>query len=272
MMTRKELVAHIVEKKSVLCVGLDTDLDRIPEHLKRSEDPLFAFNKAIIDATADHCVAFKPNTAFYEAYGLEGWKSLERTVRYIKEEYPRHFVIADAKRGDIGNTAKRYAKAFLENMNCDAITVAPYMGEDSVVPFSGMPGKWVIVLGLTSNPGANDVQKLTGSDGQPIHIHTMDAVSKWLSPDEMMFVVGATRPEELGALRQRYPRTFFLVPGVGAQGGTVEDVIAGGWIDQEGGLLINASRSIIYADSTERFAEEAKAQSSALHEAMKKAF
>lgn len=264
-MTRKELVQHIQEKKSMLCVGLDTDLDRIPKHLLEEEDPIFSFNKAIIDATAEHCVAYKPNTAFYEAYGLEGWKSLERTVAYIKENYPRHFVIADAKRGDIGNTSKRYTKAFLESMNCDAITVAPYMGQDSVEPFSGIEGKWVIVLGLTSNPGADDVQKLKLENGEYVHHVVMDKVQSWLSDDELMFVVGATRPAELKALRNRYPNVFFLVPGVGAQGGSATDVVENGMIQGDFGLLINASRGVIYASNSEDFAEAARASAKKLH-------
>lgn len=265
-MTRSELIQHIAEKKSMLCVGLDTDLDRIPKHLLSEEDPIFAFNKAIVDATADHCVAYKPNTAFYEAYGLSGWQSLERTVAYIKENYPRHFVIADAKRGDIGNTSKRYTKAFLESMNCDAITVAPYMGHDSVEPFSGIEGKWVIVLGLTSNPGADDVQKLKLENGEYVHHMVMDKVQSWLSEDELMFVVGATRPDELKALRSRYPKVFFLVPGVGAQGGSAKDVVENGMIEGDFGLLINASRGVIYASNGEDFAEAAKKSAEKLHD------
>lgn len=270
-MTRKELIQHIEEKKSMLCVGLDTDLDRIPKHLLNEEDPIFAFNKAIVDATADHCVAYKPNTAFYEAYGLSGWASLEKTVAYIKANYPKHFVIADAKRGDIGNTSKRYTKAFLESMNCDAITVAPYMGYDSVEPFSGIEGKWVIVLGLTSNPGADDVQKLKLENGEYVHNVVMDKVQSWLSEDELMFVVGATRPDELKVLRKRYPKTFFLVPGVGAQGGSATDVVQNGCIDGEYGLLINASRGVIYASTGEDFAQAAKESAKKLHDEIREA-
>lgn len=265
-MTRKELIAQIREKKSMLCVGLDTDLDRIPEHLLKEDDPIFSFNKAIVDATHEHCVAYKPNTAFYEAYGLEGWRSLERTVAYIKSEYPNHFVIADAKRGDIGNTSQRYAKAFFEQMNCDAITVAPYMGSDSVEPFKGSEGKWVIVLGLTSNPGADDIQKLSLKDGTSVYQAAMDKVHSWLSDDELMFVVGATRPEALGDLRERYPNTFFLVPGVGAQGGSASEVVKYGMIPNDFGLLINASRGVIYASNGEDFAEAARQSAKKIHD------
>lgn len=271
-MTREEIVAHIRDQKSMLCVGLDTDLDKIPRQLLDTEDPIFEFNKAIVDATAEYCVAYKPNTAFYEAYGLSGWKSFERTVEYIRKNHPRHMIIADAKRGDIGNTSTRYAKAFLETLNCDAITVAPYMGKDSVVPFTGIPGKWVIVLGLTSNPGADDVQKLTTEDGQRVHRKVMTSVSEWVSNDELMFVVGATRPDELTDLRRAFPETFFLVPGVGAQGGSVKDVIAAGCIPGEYGLLINASRGVIYASSGEDFAEAAASAARLLRDQMVSAF
>lgn len=253
-MTREELIRQIREKKSMLCVGLDTDLEKISRHLLEMEDPPFVFNKAIIDATAEHCVAYKLNTAFYEAHGAKGWVSLEKTIRYIRENHPDHFIIADAKRGDIGNTASRYARAFFDELDCDAITVAPYMGEDSVKPFGGRPGKWVIVLGLTSNPGANDVQRLETKSGAAVYTEVMDRVGNWLTPDELMFVVGATRPEELAALRARFPRTFFLVPGVGAQGGNAADVVRTAAIPNEGGLLINASRSIIYASRDVDFA------------------
>lgn len=271
-MNRAELVSQIREKKSMLCVGLDTDLDRIPKHLLDLEDPIFEFNKAIVDATADYCVAYKPNTAFYEAYGVEGWMSFEKTVRYIKENYPKHFIIADAKRGDIGNTAARYAKAFLETLACDAITVAPYMGKDSVVPFSGIEGKWVIVLGLTSNPGADDVQKLPLQTGENVHHSVMNSVHSWLSDDELMFVVGATRPDELGKIREQFPNTFFLVPGVGAQGGSATDVINAGSIPGEYGLLINASRGVIYASDGHDFDVKAGEAAKELMEEMSIAF
>lgn len=257
-MTRRDLIDQIKAKKSMLCVGLDTDLDRIPSHLLEMEDPIFEFNKRIIDATAEYCVAYKPNTAFYEAYGLSGWASFEKTIAYLKENYPHHFIIADAKRGDIGNTAKRYAKAFLETLDCDAITVAPYMGEDSVAPFGGTPGKWVVVLGLTSNAGADDVQKLKLENGAFVHHEVMKKIQTWLSDDELMFVVGATRPEELGKLRSQFPNTFFLVPGVGAQGGSASEVVKHGMIEGDYGLLINASRGVIYASTGEDFEEAAR--------------
>lgn len=272
MMNKNEIVAHIEETKSLLCVGLDTDLEKVPAHLLSEEDPIFTFNKSIIDATAPHCVAYKPNTAFYEAYGLEGWKSFEKTVAYIKENYPKHMVIADAKRGDIGNTAARYAKAFLDTLNCDAITVAPYMGKDSVQPFSGRKGKWVIVLGLTSNPGADDIQKLQLNNGLAVSQSVMDSVASWIPNDELMFVVGATRPEELAKIRARYPETFFLVPGVGAQGGSAREVIEAGCVKGMYGLLINASRGVIYASNGEDYAEAAGAAAEKLKMEMAGAF
>lgn len=256
----------------MLCVGLDTDMDRIPAHLKNSEDPIFEFNKAIIDATAEFCVAYKPNTAFYEAYGLSGWQSFERTVSYLNENYPNHLIIADAKRGDIGNTAARYAVAFLDQMGCDAITVAPYMGKDSVVPFSGRKGKWVIVLGLTSNPGADDVQKLELNSGGMVHQSVMKSIAEWIPEDELMFVVGATRPEELAEIRRQFPSTFFLVPGVGAQGGSASDVINAANIPNEYGLLINASRGVIYASNGEDFASAAGLAAKTLRDEMSIAF
>lgn len=272
MMTRKELIAQIREKKSMLCVGLDTDLDRIPSHLLSEEDPIFSFNKAIIDATAQHAVAFKPNTAFYEAYGIDGWKSFEKTVNYLNEAYPEQFIIADAKRGDIGNTARRYAKAFLETLNCDSITVAPYMGEDSVVPFRSGEGKWVIALGLTSNPGADDVQKLVLKGGRPVHLEVMHKLASWIGPDELMFVVGATRPEQIKELREAFPDYFFLVPGVGAQGGSASEVVANGLIKEDYGLLINASRGILYASDGKDFAHAAEEKAIELKHQMGSAF
>ncbi len=271
-MTRKELIAQIEKKQSMLCVGLDTDLDRIPKFLLDREDPIFEFNKAVIDATAPYAVAYKPNTAFYEAYGIAGWKSFERTVQYLKSNYPEQFIIADAKRGDIGNTAARYAKAFLETLDCDSITVAPYMGEDSVVPFRLREGKWVIALGLTSNPGADDVQKLKLEDGRFVHREVMNRLASWLTPQELMFVVGATRPEELGDLRRAFPEHFFLVPGVGAQGGSAEEVIKHGLIPDDYGLLVNSSRGIIYASSDEDFAEKAGLKAREMKEQMSSAF
>lgn len=266
-MKREELVTSIRAKKSCLCVGLDTDLEKIPEHLHKEDDPLFAFNRAIIDATAAYAVAFKPNLAFYEQYGLRGWQSFERTVRYLKENYPDQFLIADAKRGDIGNTASKYARAFYHEMGCDAVTVAPYMGEDNVKPFLGTPGKWAIVLGLTSNPGASDVELLELQGGGRVYETVMDKVAAWSAPDELMFVVGATRPEKLREIRLRFPDHFFLVPGVGAQGGTVEEVMEAGR-NADTGLLINASRSILYASFGPGFAEAAATEAAALQKAM----
>ncbi len=258
-MTRDQLVQLIRERRSFLCIGLDTDPARIPEHLQGEEDPVFAFNKAIIDATRDLCVAYKPNLAFYEALGWQGWRSFQRTVTYIGDS---HFIIADAKRGDIGNTSRRYASAFFHAMNCDAVTVAPYMGRDSVEPFLGFEGKWVILLGLTSNPGSADFQLRPMADGQPLYRHVIRQAMSWAGPDALMFVVGATHPDELADIRALAPGYFFLVPGVGAQGGSLEAVARAGMNDQCG-LLVNSSRGIIYAGSGTDFAD--KARSAALH-------
>ncbi|GAB5556495.1 MAG: orotidine-5'-phosphate decarboxylase [Schleiferiaceae bacterium] len=266
-MTREELVAQIKEKKTALCIGLDTDIDKIPTHLLSEEDPLFAFNKAIIDATADHCVAYKPNIAFYEAHGVSGWESLKKTIDYLNENYPNHFTIADAKRGDIGNTSKMYAKAFLETLNFDSITVAPYMGEDSVSPFVREKGKWVILLALTSNKGSQDFQRLTLDSGEEMYTSVLSKSQEWVEDDQLMYVVGATHPESMKALRARVPHHFFLVPGVGAQGGTVEDVMKNG-MNEDVGLLINSSRGIIYASNGEDFAEVAKGEAQKLSKQM----
>ncbi len=255
-MTKQELIDQIRTKKSFLCVGLDPDLDKIPAHIKQSsEDPIFDFNKAIIDATADYCVSYKPNTAFYEAYGIDGMKSLEKTIHYIKEKYPKHFIIADAKRGDIGNTSTMYAKAFFEHFKADAVTVAPYMGKDSVEPFLKFDGKWAIVLALTSNQGAFDFQVLK-SDNKEIYKHVLEASSKWGHAGNMMYVVGATKAEMLAEIRQIIPDHFLLVPGVGAQGGSLEEVCKYG-LNKEIGLLINSSRGILYAGNGTDFAEKA---------------
>lgn len=250
------LFSQIKLKKSFLCVGLDTDIALIPEHLRALEHPLFEFNKAVIDATAPYAVAYKPNTAFYETEGAHGWQQLEMTVAYIKEKYPEIFVIADAKRGDIGNTASRYARAFFERMECDAVTLAPYMGADSVSPFLKYEGKWAVVLALTSNGSAVDFETLELKDGTPLHDRVMQTVMGWGTPDNTMFVVGATRPEGLARLRKLCPDHFFLVPGVGAQGGTVEEVAAAG-LNDRCGLLVNSSRGIIYASRGEDFASVA---------------
>jgi len=253
-MTRQQLVEQIFKKQSYLCVGLDTDITKIPKHLLSKTDPVFSFNKAIIDATKDLCVAYKINTAFYEASGVKGWESMEKTVRYIGND---HFKIADAKRGDIGNTSAQYAKAFFETLPFDAITVAPYMGEDSIKPFLEYTGKWAIVLGLTSNEGANDFElKQMGS--QFLYEKVLQTVSYWGSTDNLMFVVGATQAEEFMNIRKLVPDHFFLVPGVGAQGGSLEEISKKA-MTKDCGILVNASRAIIYASGKEDFAEVAKA-------------
>lgn len=258
-MTRQELAANIRRKQSYLCVGLDTDLTKIPRHLLASDDPIFTFNKAIVDATAPYCVAYKPNLAFYETYGVEGWIALEKTIRYIKENYPDQFIIADAKRGDIGNTSKMYAKALFEHLDVDAVTVAPYMGEDSVTPFLGYEGKWVILLALTSNKGSHDFQHIRNEQGTPLFESVMTKAQVWASPDELMFVCGATQAEMFTELRRIAPNSFLLVPGIGAQGGSLEEVSRRGLID-DCGLLVNSSRGIIYASSGTDFAEAAASE------------
>ena len=256
-MTREQLVSEINRKKSFLCVGLDTDMTKIPEYLLKEEDPIFAFNKEIIDATHDLAVAYKPNTAFYEAHGVKGWISLEKTINYINEKYPDIFTIADAKRGDIGNTSKMYAKAFFEDLKFDSVTVAPYMGSDSVKPFLEFKNKWVILLGLTSNQGAFDFQFIKDADGKELNQHVMETASKWANEDQLMFVVGATKAEFLSEIRKTIPNHFLLVPGVGAQGGSLSEVVKYGK-NKDIGLLINSSRGIIYADNTENFAKIAR--------------
>ena len=261
-MTRQQLVEQIFQKQSYLCVGLDTDLTKIPKHLQSHPDAIFEFNKAIIDATLPHCVSYKINTAFYEAMGLKGWEAMERTVNYIPST---HFKIADAKRGDIGNTSTQYARAFFETMNFDAITVAPYMGEDSVRPFLEYEGKWAIVLGLTSNKGANDfeMKQLQSENGEQhlraefLYEKVLRTVSKWGTPDNLMFVVGATQAEEFVNIREMIPDHFLLVPGVGAQGGSLKDISEKA-SNKDCGLLVNASRAVIYASGKEDFADEAK--------------
>lgn len=253
-MSRSKLFKNILQKNSFLCVGLDTDLDKIPPHLKETSDPIFEFNKKIIDATHDLCVAYKINTAFYEAEGLKGWKALEKTINYIPDDL---LIIADAKRGDIGNTSERYAKAFFETLNCDAITVAPYMGVDSVTPFYNYSNKWVIILGLTSNMGSHDFQLIKDETGQELYKTVLQKSSLWGTPDDTMFVVGATHPERFKEIRELLPRHFFLVPGVGAQGGSLKEIAKYGMID-EIGLLVNSSRSIIYASNDEEFDIEAR--------------
>lgn len=259
-MNRQSLVAQIRDKRSFLCVGLDTDPNKIPEHLRHDPDGVFLFNKAIIDATLPYCVAYKINTAFYEAQGLKGWEAMERTVNYIPDS---HFRIADAKRGDIGNTSTQYAMAFLQQMPFDAITIAPYMGEDSVKPFLQFDGKWGIVLGLTSNPGAMDFEMNMLEGGQEkLYQRVIKTVAAWGSPDNLMFVVGATRSDEFVKLREIAPDHFFLVPGVGAQGGSLDE-IASKAMNNDIGLLVNSSREIIFASSGTDFAEKAGARASA---------
>ena len=266
-MNRKELVANILRKKSFLCVGLDTDLKRIPEHLLKTDDPIFEFNKAIIDATAEYCVAYKPNLAFYECFGIEGWNALEKTIKYLKKNYPDQFIIADAKRGDIGNTSKMYARSFFEHLDVDAITVAPYMGEDSITPFYGYEGKWVIVLGLTSNKGSHDFQMTKNGEGAPLFEQVMRKASNWGSADNTMFVVGATQGAMFKEVRDIIPNKFLLVPGVGAQGGSLQEVAKYG-ITKDCGLLVNSSRGIIYASQNENFASIAKEKAKELQEEM----
>ena len=275
-MNRAQLVQNITTKKSMLCVGLDVDMEKIPTHLLTTTDPIFEFNKAIIDATHQYCVAYKPNTAFYECYGSKGFASLEKTVHYIKQHYPEQFVIIDAKRGDIGNTATMYAKAFLQNMPGDAITVAPYMGEDSVKPFMQLPNKWAVVLGLTSNSGAQDFQKLPlpkfNAQGK-IEVELlcevlMRKVAQWGTVDNTMFVVGATQAVLIKAIRQTIPNHFLLIPGVGAQGGNLEETIKNGIIPNDYGMLINSSRAIIYASNGLDFATVAGIEAQKLQQQM----
>jgi len=265
-MNKQQIISQIRAKKSFLCVGLDTDIKKIPQHLLKEEDPVFAFNKAIIDATAKYAIAFKPNTAFYEVYGAKGWTSLEKTINYIKTNYPEMFVIADAKRGDIGNTSANYARAFFETLNADAITVAPYMGVDSVEPFLGFEDKWVILLALTSNKGSKDFQYLN-IDGKELYKNVLAKSSEWAGSEKMMYVVGATHPEELGEIRKLLPEHFLLVPGVGAQGGDLQAVAKFG-LNKDCGLIVNSSRGIIYASNGEDFAERAAEEARKLQEQM----
>lgn len=262
-MNRNELVENIRRKGSFLCVGLDPDIKKIPQHLLKEENPLLAFNKAIIDATAQYAVAYKPNLAFYESLGVEGWIALEETVKYIKKKYPDQFIIADAKRGDIGNTSQLYARSFFEHLDVDAITVAPYMGEDSVTPFLGYEGKWVILLALTSNKGSHDFQLIEDNKGKRLFEYVLETSAKWASSDEMMYVVGATQGAMFQDIRKVSPNSFLLVPGVGAQGGSLEEVAKYGMID-DCGLLVNSSRGIIYASNGEDFAETAARESEKL--------
>ncbi|HLV47060.1 MAG TPA: orotidine-5'-phosphate decarboxylase, partial [Flavobacterium sp.] len=257
-MTTQQLYEQIQRKKSFLCIGLDVDLNKIPQHLLATEDPIFEFNKAIIDATHDLCVSYKPNTAFYEAYGLKGWQSLEKTINYINEKCPEIFTIADAKRGDIGNTSTMYAKAFLEDLNFDSVTVAPYMGKDSVEPFLAFENKHTILLALTSNQGAFDFQTLNANE-KPLYQNVLETSKTWKNSQNLMYVVGATKAEYFKEIRQIVPDSFLLVPGVGAQGGSLKDVCQFG-MNAQVGLLINSSRGIIYASNQNDFAEAARTE------------
>lgn len=264
-MTRQDLIDNIFRKRSFLCVGLDTDLIKLPSTIleEHPDDAVAAFNRAIIDATAPYCVAYKPNLAFYESLGAAGWTALEETVRYIRERYPDQFIIADAKRGDIGNTSKLYARSFFEHLDVDAITVAPYMGEDSVTPFLGYPGKWVILLALTSNKGSHDFQLIPGTDGKRLFETVITTSQRWAGNDEMMYVVGATQGKMFEDIRRVAPESFLLVPGVGAQGGSLEEVARYG-MTPDCGLLVNSSRGIIYASQGPDFAEAAGREAAAL--------
>lgn len=255
-MDKKQLFENIKAKKSFLCVGLDTDIKKIPQHLLKEEDPIFSFNKAIIDATAPYCIAYKPNLAFYESMGVKGWISFEKTIKYLNENYPNHFIIADAKRGDIGNTSAMYARTFFEEMNIDSVTVAPYMGEDSVSPFLTYPNKWVILLALTSNKGSHDFQLTADSNGERLFEKVLRQSQNWGNDENMMYVVGATQGKMFEDIRKVAPNHFLLVPGIGAQGGSLEEVCKYG-MNSTCGLIVNSSRAIIYADSTENFAKVA---------------
>lgn len=266
-MTRQELINQIFTKKSFLCVGLDTDTKKIPQHLLAEEDPIFAFNKQIIDATAPYCVSYKPNLAFYEAFGIKGMVAFEKTVKYLQEHYPNHFIIADAKRGDIGNTSAMYARTFFDEYDIDALTVAPYMGEDSVTPFLGYDGKWVVLLALTSNKGSRDFQLTRDENGVRLFEQVLKKSQQWGDANNMMYVVGATQGELFTDVRKIAPDHFLLVPGVGAQGGSLSEVCKYA-MTKECGLLVNSSRGIIYASSGEDFATVAAQKAKELQEQM----
>lgn len=255
-MNRQELFNQIKTKRSFLCVGLDTDTKKIPQFLLEEEDPIYAFNKAIIDATAPYCIAYKPNLAFYEAFGIKGMIAFEKTIKYLNDNYPNHFIIADAKRGDIGNTSAMYARTFFEEYKLDALTVAPYMGEDSVTPFMNYKDKWVILLALTSNKGSHDFQLCQDENGTRLFEKVLTVSQQWGNKDNMMYVVGATQGKMFEDIRKIVPEHFLLVPGVGAQGGSLEEVCKYG-MNNECGLLVNSSRGIIYASQNTDFAEVA---------------
>lgn len=266
-MNRQQLIQQIKEKRSFLCVGLDTDINKIPEHLRNNEDSIFDFNKAIIDATAPYCVCYKPNLAFYEAFGSKGIISFEKTIEYLKTNYPNHFIIADAKRGDIGNTSSMYARTFFDEYDLDALTVAPYMGEDSVTPFLQYDGKWVVLLALTSNKGSHDFQLTESADGERLFEKVLKRSQQWGNSENMMYVVGATQGEMFADIRRIAPDHFLLVPGVGAQGGSLQQVCKYG-MNKDCGLLVNSSRGIIYASQGTDFAEKAAAKAKELQEEM----
>ena len=266
-MNRQQLIDEIFTKKTFLCVGLDTDINKIPAHLKNEDDPIFAFNKAIIDATAPYCVAYKPNLAFYECYGLKGMLAFEKTIQYIKANHPNHFIIADAKRGDIGNTSKMYAQTFFEEYNLDSVTVAPYMGEDSVKPFLEYDGKWVILLALTSNKGSHDFQLTEDKQGERLFEKVLKKSQEWGTTENLMYVVGATQGKMFEDIRRMAPEHFLLVPGVGAQGGSLQEVCKYG-MTKDCGLLVNSSRGIIYASTDTDFAEVATVKAKELQKEM----
>ena len=266
-MNGQQLINEIFTKKTFLCVGLDTDINKIPAHLKKEDDPIFAFNKAIIDATAPYCVAYKPNLAFYECYGLKGMLAFEKTIQYIKENHPNHFIIADAKRGDIGNTSKMYAQTFFEEYNLDSVTVAPYMGEDSVKPFLEYDGKWVILLALTSNKGSHDFQLTEDKQGERLFEKVLKKSQEWGTTENLMYVVGATQGKMFEDIRRMAPEHFLLVPGVGAQGGSLQEVCKYG-MTKDCGLLVNSSRGIIYASTDTDFAEVAAVKAKELQKEM----
>jgi orotidine-5'-phosphate decarboxylase len=266
-MNKEQLFEHITEKQSFLCIGLDTDLRKIPEHLLKEDDPTFAFNKMIIDTTHDLCIAYKLNLAFYESMGVKGWIAFEKTIKYIQENYPDQFIIADAKRGDIGNTSAMYARTFFEEMDIDALTVAPYMGEDSVTPFLNYPNKWVILLALTSNKGSLDFQFATNEEGEHLFEKVLKRSQIWAGSDQMMYVVGATQGRIFEDIRKLAPNHFLLVPGIGAQGGSLAEVCKYG-MNKQCGLIVNSSRGIIYADQTTDFAQAARKAAGQLQEEM----
>lgn len=267
-MNATRLYEEIRRKNSFLCIGLDTELEKIPRHIRNAEFPLFEFNRQIVDETHDLAIAYKPNLAFYECYGAAGWRQFELTVSYIHEKYPEMFIIADAKRGDIGNTSIKYAGAFFDNLSCDAVTVAPYMGSDSVTPFLQYPGKWVIVLALTSNQGADDFQMTSNTNHERLFETVLRKSAQWGTADNMMFVIGATRASMLVKVREILPDHFLLIPGVGAQGGDLAEV-AGYGLNKKCGLIVNSSRAIIYADDSEKFALAAREKAREVQQQMK---